>query len=377
MPKRHYLPLAYCLLISLCLANTACAQKQQTLSDNASIKPISLPKQLRGFNTNSRYVDGELVKRLHKWGANVIRINIHTDLGHTVPATLSVENALIPYVKGLANIDNALEQCKKLGVKVILSPSNIVGRKIDVFWKKDSGQNYRNHLAELWIALDQRYHDHPAIVGYDVLNEPNYKKGQSDSWHKDMLPKAIAAIRSVNKRIWLIVEPGPWGLPGGFVNQPVIDDPYVIYSFHHYAPHNYTHQGVGKKRAYNRGKLTYPGKLQMFDSEPIIDWDRQQLEDSMQTAIDFAQKNKVRMLVGEFGLARWAPGRGQWVADSIAIFEKHGFDWVSHSPCGWTGWNPTFPDGDAKDQMLMGADSDGGAVTPQLKALLKGLQRNN
>jgi len=374
----HQFPfITHCLLIALLMTGTVSAQKQVTPSDKASVTPISLPEHLRGFNTNSRYVDGELVKRLHKWGANVIRINIHTDLGHTVPDTLSVENALIPYVKGIANIDSALEQCKKLGIKVILCPSNIVGRKIDVFWQKDSGQNYRDHLAQLWIALDQRYHGHPAIIAYDVLNEPNYKNGQSDSWHKDMLPKAIAAIRSVNKRIWLIIEPGPWGLPSGFVNQPVIDDPYVIYSFHHYAPHNYTHQGVRKKREHTRGKLVYPGKLQMFDTSPLIEWNLQQLEASMQAAIDFAKKNKVRMLVGEFGLPRWAPGRGQWVTDSIAIFEKHGFDWLFHTPCGWTGWNPTFPDGDAKDQMLMGKDSDGGAITEQLKALQMGLKRNN
>jgi hypothetical protein len=331
---------------------------------------------MRGFNTSTRGVDTALVKRLHSWGANVIRINIHTDRDFKFDPANPPKHVLDPFAKGIADIDEALEACKETGMKVILSPSNIVGRKIDVFWQKDSGQNYRDGLAELWLALDQRYHDHPAIIGYDVLNEPNYNDGQSDSWHKDMLPNAVAAIRSVNKRIWLIVEPGPWGLPGGFVNQPVLDDPYVIYSFHNYAPHNYTHQGVGMNRIETRGKLVYPGKLQMFDSEPLIDWDQQQLENSMQAAIDFAKKNNVRMLVGEFGVARWAPGRGQWVKDCIAVFEKHNFDWLYHSPAGWTGWNPTFPDGDIKDQMLMGKDSDGGHVTPQLQAILEGLSKN-
>lgn len=375
MFNHQHLSFASCLLLSLCLASMTYAKNQTTLSDE-SLAPLALPKSMRGFNTNSRYVDAQLVKRLHQWGANVIRINIHTDKGYVDTTPVSAENALIPYAKGIANIDRTLEQCKKLGMNVILSPSNIVGRKIDVFWKKDSGQNYRDHLAQLWLALDQRYHNHPAIVGYDVLNEPNYKNGQSDSWHKDMLPKAIAAIRSVNKRIWLIVEPGPWGLPNGFSHQPVIDDPYVIYSFHHYAPHNYTHQGVGKHRQHTKAKLVYPGKLQMFDTDPVLDWNQNQLEKQMQAAIDFAQKNKVRMLVGEFGVARWAPGRGQWIADSIAVFEKHGFDWLSHSPCGWTGWNPTFPDGNIKDQMLMGADSDGGVVTEQLQAIRAGLKKN-
>ncbi len=368
-----------CVTLACCpllfLTDNASAESSSTPSSQ-SLAPIPLPEQMRGFNTSTRGVDAELVKRLHGWGANLIRINIHTDRDFKFDPSNPPKHVLDPFVKGLANIDDALEACNATGMKVILCPSNIVGRKIDVFWQKDSGQNYRDGLAQLWLALDQRYHGHPAIIGYDVLNEPNYKDGQSDSWHKDMLPNAVAAIRSVNKRIWLIVEPGPWGLPAGFENQPVLDDPYVIYSFHQYAPHNYTHQGVGKHRLHARGKLIYPGKLQMFDSEPIIDWNQNQLEKSMQAAIDFAEKHNVRMLVGEFGVARWAPGRGQWVSDCIAVFEKHNFDWLYHSPAGWTGWNPTFPDGDIKDQMLMGKDSDGGHVTPQLKAILEGLSKN-
>jgi hypothetical protein len=332
---------------------------------------------MRGFNVNPAYADLALVDRLHQWGANVIRFNISKDHSWTDTDPVSADHALEPYAGCLSNIDTLLPVCDKYGIKVIICPSNIVGRKIDVFWKKDSGQNYRDHLADFWLAMDKRYHGNPTVIAYDVLNEPNYQNGQSDSWLKDMLPKAIAAIRSVNPRIWLIIEPGPWGLPAGFADQPVIDDPFVIYSFHHYAPHNYTHQGVGQQRQATRGKLVYPGPLQMFDSEPVLPWDKAQLEKSMQAAIDFADKHHVRMLVGEFGVARWAPGRGQWVADSIAVFEKHGFDWLHHSPCGWTGWNPTFPDGDIKDQMLMGADSDGGAVTPQLQALLTGLKKNH
>ena len=375
--NQHLSCLCTCsLLVILCMLNVACAQTLSTATQD-SMAPIALPDHLRGFNTNSHYVDGVLVKRLHDWGANVIRINIHTDRDYTDKSPVSADKALLPYAKGIAHIDDALEQCAKLGMKVILCPSNIVGRKIDVFWQQDSGNDYRDQLAQLWLALDQRYHNHPAVIAYDVLNEPNYKNGQADSWHKDMLPRAVAAIRSVNKRIWLIVEPGPWGLPAGFAQQQPLDDPYVIYSFHHYAPHNYTHQGVGKARLKTRGKLVYPGPLQMFDSEPVLEWNKEQLEASMQAAIDFAAKHKVRMLVGEFGLARWAPGRGQWVADSIEIFEKYSFDWLQHSPCGWTGWNPTFPDGDIKDQMLMGADSDGGSVTPQLQALLAGLKKNH
>ncbi len=110
----------------------------------------------------------------------------------------------------------------------------------------------------------------------------------------------------------------------------------------------------------------------MFNSSPEIMWDRATLKENMQPAIDFARKYKVRMLVGEFSVIRWAKGgAAQWLEDSISLFEENGFDWVYHSYTSWNGWNPTFTAGAKSNN-----EPDGGADTDRLKVLKKYFARN-
>jgi hypothetical protein len=63
----------------------------------------------------------------------------------------------------------------------------------------------------------------------------------------------------------------------------------------------------------------------------------------MRTEINFslAHPDK-RILVGEFGVLRWAPGADKWLSDCIELFEAYGWDWCNHSPSGWNGFNVTY-----------------------------------
>jgi hypothetical protein len=317
----------------------------------------------------------EVATQLADWGVNGVRINFGVDKGfdQTTAAT-AAGKGLAPYREGIERLRAFLTVCHKRNLKVIICASGIPGRKLDVLWNQtDDGKMVRKHLASFWDAFAREFRDEPAIIAYDIFNEPNYKPGQEHLWIKEMLPEAVAAIRAVNPGIWLLVEPGPWGLPAGLDQMEPLDDPRVIYSFHQYAPHNYTHQGVGATREASRGTLVYPGMLQMFDSTPARQWDRAALRESMRSAIDFAAKTHARILVGEFGVARWAPGRGEWLADNIALFEEQGWDWMFHSPFGWNGWSPTY-DPDAPSTMTT---ENGGVTTPQLEALLKGWSLNS
>lgn len=79
----------------------------------------------------------------------------------------------------------------------------------------------------------------------------------------------------------------------------------------------------------------------------------------------------MRVLVGEFGIARWAPGREKWVIDCIEIFEKYNWDWCFHSYSGWNGWNPTF---DANDSVSH--KQDGNKNTETLKILKQYFNKN-
>jgi len=161
-------------------------------------------------------------------------------------------------------------------------------------------------------------------------------------------------------------------MPTGYKTLTPLQDPRgdesrIVYSFHMYAPHNYTHQGIGKRP---RG-LVYPGMLKMFPGSPVKHWDRETLAEYIKPALDFKRKHGVRMYIGEFSAVRWAPGRAEWVEDVISLFEADSLDWSFHSYTGWNGWNPTFPP-DAKGSN----EPDGGHQGERLRVLKKYWARN-
>jgi endoglucanase len=321
------------------------------LADTAASTPRDPLPRWRGNNVAVRVVTPELITRLASLHVNALRINFDTDSG--IPAAErkapTPDDPLAPYAGNLRKLDAILPLCRAHGIQVTLAASGIYGRKIDVFWSASDGLEYRNHLVHFWSAISERYKDEPALVAYDILNEPTYNgPDEARGWWDDLLPRSIAAIRRNDATIWFVVEPGPWGLPGGFKSMPLIDDSRVVYSFHHYLPHAYTHQGVSHinkpTRTDTRGLYVYPGESPTFENETDNShWDLDALERTMQPVIDFqARHPDVRIYVGEFGVIRWAEGSNRWIADSIAIFEKHGWDWTFHAVGEWNGWDPSY-----------------------------------
>jgi aryl-phospho-beta-D-glucosidase BglC (GH1 family) len=364
--KRKVLFLSLSVWISGFLTETVLSAGPLQESDAQSVR---LPDRMRGINTKVAALKDDLFTLLKETDVNIIRINFGRDVktGGKNPAP---DDPLAPYKENLDILDKALPVLRSMDIRLILAAADIYGRDLDVMWKDtDRADAVHRHLAEFWKAIALRYKGNDVIVAYDILNEPNYPNGMSDLWYKKMLPASVQAIRSIDQNVWLVVEPGPWGLPGGFSSMPLLDDDRVIYSFHHYAPHTYTHQGI---LSYKNYAATYPGTNKMFVTSPESFWDKAALQNSMQAAIDFAAANHVRILVGEFSAIRWAPGAAKWLEDSIAVFEEQGWDWCYHCLGDWNGWNPTYGADAAQNRK----DADGGERTERWNILINAWQLN-
>ena len=252
---------------------------------------------------------------------------------------------MAPYTTNLAILDAALPLAQAAGIKIILCAAETYGWTPTVFQGSTAAlATYRTNLATFWTAMAQRYVNEPAIVAYDLLNEPVTDYFSQGSWYNNVLPAAVAAVRSVDPSIWLVVESEYQGQAGNFNTMPVLADPYVIYSFHMYSPPSYTSQGIGSFVGYT---ATYPGTNSIWgpaDTNSIYThWDKEDLRDAMMTEINFSLANPdKRILVGEFGALRWASGADRWLNDCIELFEEYGWDWCNHSPSGWNGWNVTY-----------------------------------
>jgi hypothetical protein len=181
--------------------------------------------------------------------------------------------------------------------------------------------------------MARRYKGAKAVWGYDLLNEPiegAFAEG-CDDW-QDLAERAARAIRAIDPQRPIIVEPAQGGGPEGMRELRPINVPNVIYSFHMYQPHAFTHQGVHDDWT---KRPVYPG---VIDG---VAWDKARLEAALKPAIDFQKAYGAHIYVGEFSAIRWAPEGSacRYIRDLIDLFEAHGWDWSYHAFREWQGWS--------------------------------------
>jgi endoglycosylceramidase len=45
-------------------------------------------------------------------------------------------------------------------------------RAFDNFWNYEEHPELQDHYAAMWAHVAERFRDHPAVIGYDLMNEP-------------------------------------------------------------------------------------------------------------------------------------------------------------------------------------------------------------
>ncbi|HSI10172.1 MAG TPA: cellulase family glycosylhydrolase [Rariglobus sp.] len=334
-------------------------------ADQPIFKGHGLPA-LRGAMAHPEMKREDLRVFAKEWGGNLIRWQLlHLPKKGSEKDYEAYDRWLD---QALMKLDDVLRWSKEFGVKVVVDLHSPPGGRIASegavavaagdFWSTAASQA---HFLKTWRRIAERYKgEHDVIWGFDLLNEPDDRTvtEAGDDW-QTLADKAARAVREVDPRRTLIVEPAMWGSADGFIGFEPFELPNVVYSFHMYTPFHYTHQGVdGPAPA-----VTYPGEV---DGSR---WDKAALEKSMEAAIAFAKKHRVQMYVGEFSTIRWAPGAEAYLGDAIEIYEKYGWDWSYHAYREWHGWN-----------LELGPDRDN--LTPdktpnaRLKVLLHGMSQN-
>lgn len=290
------------------------------------------PGRLRGAMVAPSVTLDDL-KVLAGWGANLIRWQLVRPARQ--PHTLDAWNRWAS--ETVRHTDEVLGWAAGLGLKVAVdlhSPpggddtiggyQGALGGLFTEPWAQD-------RFTSFWVELAQRYRGNPAVWGFDLANEPDDEGVDLAAcldWQA-LAERTARAIRAADPDRILIVQPADWGGPRGFLRFRPLSVDRVVYSFHDYAPMEFTHQGVFQPA----WPTVYPG--------PIAGtlWDRAALSRTLEPARAFARKYRVPLYVGEFGAVRWAPGAERWFADQISLFEAEGWDWSYHAFREWDGWN--------------------------------------
>lgn len=290
-----------------------------------------LPR-LRGVMSPNVFRDEDLRVLGTEWKANVIRWQITRNWGR--PGT---DRDLAEYDRWLAGrldeLDQALAACQRYGLKVVVDMHSPPGGRyengdIALFHEP----LFQDHWVALWERIARRYQGHPAIWGYDLINEP-VQHTPSPAGVADYLgaqARAARAIRAIDRDRPIFIEANESDSAAGYAElEPIAGVSNLIYQLHVYDSGAFTHQGVHGAWV----PIAYPGRI------GNAAWDKEHLRAVLQPVREFQLAYNVHIYVGEFSAIRWAPGAASYLRDCIDLFEEYGWDWTYHAYREWDGWS--------------------------------------
>jgi hypothetical protein len=228
--------------------------------------------------------------------------------------------------------------CEKYGLGLVLNMHKALGNYCDILEEKGLMQDeeLQNRFAAVWEMLEEKFSDKPDVA-FELLNE--VVNATAQEWNI-VAEKAVTAIRKLNKDRVIVIGGIYWNNPPGLEELKVYDDENIMYTFHCYAPHEFTHQqGVLQVHCcyYNR-KMPYPTddmeryreyhRLGMGRENAYENFDRIDinfLRNQMAAAKRFKEKYPDKTLwCGEFGTIRHCKMeyRENWMRDMITILKE-------------------------------------------------------
>jgi endoglucanase len=144
----------------------------------------------------------------------------------------------------------------------------------DAFWELGESQD---HWLSAWQAIAERYHEEPAVAGYDLLREPA-PSADLQQW-QTLANRTAGAIREVDPDHLLIFEQAQFVACVSVNLRPVeslatLGDPNVLYAFEARGPTAFTMQSSSRSAIVDGG--SYPDELELG----TIDWKRMTFESS-------------------------------------------------------------------------------------------------
>lgn len=236
------------------------------------------------------------------------------------------------------HIDNFISWCEKYGLNVVLNMHKAVGNYCDI--KEEANllddEELQNRFIALWIAFEKRYANNNGLA-FELLNE--VRKVDPEKWNV-LADKTISELRALNGTRKLIIGSTCWNSPDTLKHLKIYEDENIIYTFHVYSPHEFTHQrGVLQEAQifYNR-IMPYPGDIERYrDFQRVVHNNQNSYEayetmdikfirDNLQSAINFAKEHPDKIVwCGEFGTIRHAniKWRENWMRDVITVLQEN------------------------------------------------------
>jgi aryl-phospho-beta-D-glucosidase BglC (GH1 family) len=289
------------------------------------------------FQTWTTAGDIALIKSL---GFDHVRLSVNP-----LPMMTSHRPDEIP-AEYLGHLDAAVGMIldQQLSVVIDLDPES------DFKSRLATDNSFVQEFSDFWRALARHYSTWDADrLFLEILNEPEFNDRYR--WY-GVQAKLAAAIREGAPQHTIIAAGARWSDDDELVFLEPLRDPNVIYTFHFYEPHIFTHQGAtwGTYFWHWVKGLRYPSSpenaFKVAGSVPdAVDrlavirygqdhWDASRVEADINQVAEWARQRGVPVVCNEFGVYReYAEPRDReaWIHDVRTSVENHAM--------GWTMWD--------------------------------------
>jgi endoglucanase len=207
--------------------------------------------------------------------------------------------------------------------------------------------DFVERFSDFWQMVAQHYASWDADrIFFEILNEPEMRDPYR--WY-GVEAKLAAAIRRGAPSNTIIAAGARWDDDDDLVFLEPLPDPNVVYVFHFYEPHIFTHQGATWGSYYWKWLkgLHYPSSPdnaaqvatlvpEARDRMQVIrygqdHWDAARVEAEINQAADWAKQRGVPLICNEFGVFRTfsdPQDRARWLTDVRTALERHNIGWA-------------------------------------------------
>jgi aryl-phospho-beta-D-glucosidase BglC (GH1 family) len=285
-----------------------------------------------------RYIDVQDIALMARLGFDHVRLSIDP-----VPLEQGPRGADGLNAEFVARLDRAVDAMLAHGLAVLID----VHPEGDYKQRLFSGDDAVDQLSMTWRRLAAHYATRdPELVFFEIMNEPEVHDAYR--W-AGIQARLAAAIRGVAPHHTIIATGPNYSDIVDLLAMHPLGDGNVIYNFHFYDPHEFTHQGASWGEpwwSYTHG-IPYPtpestmqeylkqvpeaaGRYKL-ESYWLDRWDAHRIRLLIDEAAVWGRENNVPLTCNEFGAYRQYAdpiSRMNWIRDVRTALEADGIGWA-------------------------------------------------
>jgi hypothetical protein len=294
---------------------------------------ISQYREARKEHFDSFIIESDIAQ-IATWGMDHVRLPIDY---------MVLEDDKDPFTykeDGFLYVDSCIKWCEKYKLNIILDLHRAPGYAFHSLSENKlfESEHMQERYIKLWQEFAKRYISYGGNLVFELLNEivePN-----SDRWNR-LSKRVVEGIREIDRDRIIIIGGNHYNSVNTLCELEPIEDDNLVYTFHFYEPHIFTHQKASWEPLLKNLEfdIPYPSgediyekciiktedlRRQPYSFAKIMD--KEYLRRYLQPAIDFAKERNCILYCGEYGVIDYAPmdSNLRWHKDLSELFIEHG-----------------------------------------------------